>query len=152
MRLDPAVVAGMMPAMMAQMSADEPDVSRWNIIYPNYIDKKKTLPEGRRIPLANAVETPKLQEMVEICKHLGVEHKPELKQYPRDWMVVGRIRFRLTKPDNTLWNPEVPTKKALMLKMGELIPKLKSRVHGDAAAAAAASSSTASKKQKKKKK
>ena len=32
------------------------DSSRWVTIYPNYIDSKKTLEEGRRIPKSAACE------------------------------------------------------------------------------------------------
>lgn len=42
-------------------------------------------------------------------------------------MVAGRIRVRLTRPDGSFENPEIKTRKELMVKMAELIPKLQSR-------------------------
>lgn len=42
-------------------------------------------------------------------------------------MVTGRIRVRLTRPDGSFENPEIKTRKELMVKMAELIPKLQSR-------------------------
>lgn len=42
-------------------------------------------------------------------------------------MVSGRIRVRLTRPDGSFENPEIKTRKDLMVKMAELIPKLQSR-------------------------
>lgn len=49
------------------------------------------------------------------------------KKYPRDSMVSGRIRVRLTRPDGSFENPEIKSRKELMVKMAELIPKLQSR-------------------------
>ncbi|CAI5536420.1 unnamed protein product [Closterium sp. Naga37s-1] len=43
--------------------------------------------------------------------------------YSRDFFQRGRIRVQLKKPDNTPHNPDIPNKMALMLKLGELIPK-----------------------------
>lgn len=41
---------------------------RWNILYPNYINSKKTVQEGRRIGLEKAVEHPRAGEMAEVCE------------------------------------------------------------------------------------
>ena len=35
---------------------------------------------------------------------------PQMKCYPRDWMVPGRVRVKLRKEDGTPVNPEVPTR------------------------------------------
>ncbi|CAI5966300.1 unnamed protein product [Closterium sp. NIES-64] len=45
------------------------------------------------------------------------------KAYSRDFFQRGRIRVQIKKPDNTPHNPDIPNKMALMLKLGELIPK-----------------------------
>eukprot|EP00416_Gambierdiscus_australes_P034844 CAMPEP_0171101156 /NCGR_PEP_ID=MMETSP0766_2-20121228/54145_1 /TAXON_ID=439317 /ORGANISM="Gambierdiscus australes, Strain CAWD 149" /LENGTH=191 /DNA_ID=CAMNT_0011561127 /DNA_START=39 /DNA_END=615 /DNA_ORIENTATION=+ len=109
----------------------ELDVSKWNIIYPNYLNSKKTLPEGRRVPISKAVEHPHAAEMAEICEFLKIPHVLEMhKAYPRDWLVRGRIRVLLKTPEGAYTHAELHTKKALMERMGELIPKLKSRVAG----------------------
>lgn len=42
-------------------------------------------------------------------------------------MVSGRVRVRLTRPDGSFENPEIKSRKELMVKMAELIPKLQSR-------------------------
>lgn len=42
-------------------------------------------------------------------------------------MTAGRIRVRLTRPDGSFENPDVTSRKELMLKMAELIPRLQSR-------------------------
>mmetsp|Transcript_32939 Transcript_32939/g.49866 ORF Transcript_32939/g.49866 Transcript_32939/m.49866 type:complete len:173 (+) Transcript_32939:53-571(+) len=135
------------------------DTSRWNALYPNYIDSKKKVFEGRRIGLEKAVEQPHAAEMAEICQYLKIPHLLEMdKYYPRDWMIGGRVRVMLKTPEGAFTHPEIHNKKQLMLKMGELIPKLPSRAKGPppqairgaascmtagAAAAAAAASSSA---------
>merc|ERR1712107_540017 len=99
--------------------------------YPNYINSKKTRPEGRRIPQSKAVEHPHPAEMAEICEFLKIPHKLEMdKAYPRDWLVRGRLLVLLKTPEGAFTHPEIHNKQAVMFKMGELIPKLKSRVSG----------------------
>mmetsp|Transcript_39923 Transcript_39923/g.69136 ORF Transcript_39923/g.69136 Transcript_39923/m.69136 type:complete len:167 (-) Transcript_39923:76-576(-) len=110
---------------------DEIDTSKWNVLYPNYLNSKKTVPEGRRIPLPQAVEHPHAAEMAEICEFLKIPHVLEMeKAYPRDWLIRGRVRLMLKTPEGAFTHPEIHNKKQLMLKMGELIPKLKSRING----------------------
>lgn len=116
---------------MAQaVQREMPDFSRWKTIYPNYIDKRKTREEGRRIALSKAVETPSVVEMAECCSHLKIQVVLEDKQYSRDWLVRGRLRVNFKRPDGTWVNPEVQNKDELMAKMGEMIPRLKSRANG----------------------
>ncbi|MCO5610650.1 hypothetical protein L7F22_064889 [Adiantum nelumboides] len=45
----------------------EPDRSRWVVIYPVYLNSKKTLAEGRRIGLSQSCENPTASEIAEIC-------------------------------------------------------------------------------------
>eukprot|EP01066_Platyproteum_vivax_P004310 Platyproteum_vivax@DN15495_c0_g1_i1.p1 len=98
------------------------------ILYPQYLDKNKTIAEGRRIPLKNAVENPTVPEMCKVCEHFKIPHQAEMnKAYPRDWMNPGRLSVSFYNNDGALANKDIPDKKALMLKMAELIPKLKSR-------------------------
>eukprot|EP00429_Kryptoperidinium_foliaceum_P106153 CAMPEP_0176236682 /NCGR_PEP_ID=MMETSP0121_2-20121125/27465_1 /TAXON_ID=160619 /ORGANISM="Kryptoperidinium foliaceum, Strain CCMP 1326" /LENGTH=218 /DNA_ID=CAMNT_0017576113 /DNA_START=48 /DNA_END=701 /DNA_ORIENTATION=+ len=108
------------------------DCGKWNILYPNYINSKKTIPMGRRIGVGKAVPDPHPAEMAEICEFLKIPHHLEMdKAYPRDWfMNKGRIRVMLKTPEGNFTHPEIQSKRALMEKMGELIPKLKSRVSG----------------------
>ena len=44
---------------------------QWNIIYPNYIDATKTIPQGRRISKEAAVDNPHLEEIGEALRFLG---------------------------------------------------------------------------------
>merc|ERR1719188_893209 len=117
--------------MAGSSDADDIDTSKWNIIYPNYVNSKKTVQEGRRIGVEKAVEHPHAAEMAEICEYLKIPHVLEMdKAYPRDWLIRGRVRVMLKTLYNDTATPEIYTKKAVMMKMGELIPKLKSRVSG----------------------
>jgi signal recognition particle subunit SRP19 len=130
---------GMMPDMpeMAPMRpkiiyayglAEGSPTSTLCTFYPNYIDAKKTVQQGRRVPKEAACEAPIADEMSEVCTYFKLPHVLEpAKKYPRDWLVSGRVRVRLTRADGTPENDEVPTRKALMLKMAELVPKLQSR-------------------------
>merc|ERR1719456_752523 len=84
------------------------DLSKWNMLYPNYINAKKTVPEGRRIPLDKAVEHPHPTEMAEICEFLRIPHVLEMgKAYPRDWLIRGRVRVLLKTPDGAFCHPEI---------------------------------------------
>ncbi|GJP32851.1 hypothetical protein CLOM_g17446 [Closterium sp. NIES-68] len=91
-----------------------------------------TIAEGRRIAVTKAAEDPKIQEMVDSCTYLKIPVHAELdKAYSRDFFQRGRIRVQIKKPDNTLHNPDIPNKMALMLKLGELIPKHVGRTKKD---------------------
>ncbi|KAG6606612.1 Transmembrane protein [Phytophthora cinnamomi] len=58
--------------------------------YPNYIDDRKTVQQGRRVPQLQACEAPLADEMSEVCTFLQLPHVLEpAKKYPRDWLCVG---------------------------------------------------------------
>ncbi|GMF50857.1 unnamed protein product [Phytophthora fragariaefolia] len=131
---------GGMPGMMPPMEparpktiyayglADGAPTASLLTFYPNYIDSRKTVQQGRRVPQAQACDAPLADEMSEVCTYLKLPHVLEpSKKYPRDWLVSGRVRVRLVRDDGTPENADVPTRKALMLKMAELVPKLQSR-------------------------
>ncbi|RLN26487.1 hypothetical protein BBJ28_00010415 [Nothophytophthora sp. Chile5] len=127
---------GMMPPMMpvrpkiiyAYGLAEGTPVTSFFTFYPNYLNANKTVQQGRRIPKELACEDPIADEMSEVCTFFKLPHVLEPgKKYPRDWMVSGRVRVRLLREDGSPENPEFPTRKQLMVKMAELIPKLQSR-------------------------
>ncbi|KAL5977546.1 signal recognition particle 19kDa [Asimina triloba] len=49
------------------------------------------------------------------------------KAYPRDFMQRGRLRVKLKNEDGTLCNPEITSRKQLMLKIAELAPRHRGR-------------------------
>ncbi|GLD96423.1 hypothetical protein PINS_up005106 [Pythium insidiosum] len=155
------------PKMIYHGLPEGASTERFFMFYPNYINSKKTVQQGRRIPKDVSCEDPLAEEMSEVCVYLNLPHVLELgKKYARDWMVPGRIRVRLLKDDGSFENPEIQNRKQLMLKMAELIPKLQSRktrlekaaaeaaaaANASSAGGAGASSSSGSNKKKGKKK
>jgi signal recognition particle subunit SRP19 len=63
------------------------------IIWPVYIDKKKSRKEGRRVPEELAIENVKLKDIEKALKKLGLEPKVYRdKRYPRQhWEICGCI-------------------------------------------------------------
>uniref|UniRef100_A0A8B9UBB5 Signal recognition particle 19 kDa protein n=1 Tax=Anas zonorhyncha TaxID=75864 RepID=A0A8B9UBB5_9AVES len=87
-------------------------------IYPAYLNNKKTIAEGRRIPIDKVI--------------WGAAGKYDKnKMYPREWnrdvQYRGRVRIQLKQDDGNPCLPQFPTRKSVMLYAAETIPKLKTR-------------------------
>lgn len=97
-----------------------------------YIDKKKTVAEGRKIAVESCVEYPQMAELRDVLEHLGFQYAyEENKAYPRDLTQYGRFRVLLKNP--TTGEPAVEgihTRRQLLYALGEAIPGLKSRADG----------------------
>ncbi|SOV79248.1 signal recognition particle subunit SRP19 [Plasmodium sp. gorilla clade G3] len=103
------------------------DYSRWKIIYPNYINKKKKVNEGRRINLKYCVSDPTVDEIALACKELNVSYVIEKnKYYPKDWLIEGRIRIKLPNQNN-----DIPNKYQLMKKIGLKLQTIKVNVESN---------------------
>jgi signal recognition particle subunit SRP19 len=108
------------------------DRERWICIYPAYINRK-TLAEGRRIPKDKTVENPTHQEIRDVLSAAGMKIGVEDKLYEysreksKELLYRGRIRVQLKADDGTPLNPEFPSRDSVMLYLGQMIPKLKSR-------------------------
>eukprot|EP00316_Scyphosphaera_apsteinii_P009299 CAMPEP_0119299520 /NCGR_PEP_ID=MMETSP1333-20130426/1601_1 /TAXON_ID=418940 /ORGANISM="Scyphosphaera apsteinii, Strain RCC1455" /LENGTH=239 /DNA_ID=CAMNT_0007300973 /DNA_START=55 /DNA_END=774 /DNA_ORIENTATION=+ len=101
------------------------------IIYPIYINSKATLAEGRRIATKYCVEQPTLPEILDVLQHLGFEAQLEDKLYPRNAFQRGRVRVLLKDPlTGEPHISDITSRKALLQKIGEMIPNLKSRKEG----------------------
>jgi signal recognition particle subunit SRP19 len=91
--------------------------SRWICIYPAYINSRKKVSDGRRIPVNIAVENPTLAEMRDVLINAGLEVETEInKVYPRELdkyelLSRGRIRVHLKNDDGTPVNESFPTSK-----------------------------------------
>eukprot|EP00937_MAST-01D_sp_MAST-1D-sp2_P005269 g5269.t1 len=108
----------------------EPDLAKWQTIWPNYINGRKARDEGRRLVKDKCCDDPFPSDIAEVCQHFKLDCCIEAyKMYPRDWIQYppGRVRVRLLKDDGTPSNPDMTNKKALLIACGELIPKLASR-------------------------
>ena len=122
-------------------------------IYPAYINRKKTIAEGRRIAKDKCCDNPTFNEIKDVCTAAGLKPVVESKLYPRelhkgDPLVRGRIRVKLTKEDGTLINSNLPSKTALMIHLAEMIPKLKTRSVKSAETSNQSQQSTKSKKKR----
>ena len=96
-----------------------------------YVDAKKTVAEGRKLPQSQCVEYPQMQELKEVLEHLGFEAAYEEKAYPRDLTQFGRFRVLLKDPKTGEPSVEgIRTRRDLLRRIGELIPNLKSRKEG----------------------
>ncbi|XP_072021264.1 signal recognition particle 19 kDa protein-like [Amphiura filiformis] len=116
---------------LARENADPSHKDRWICMYPAYINSKKTAVEGRRITKEKGVDNPTVTEIRDVCQAIGltavVENKMYTRELNRDPVFRGRVRVQLKKEDGSPVLDQYPTRKALMIHLGELIPKLKSR-------------------------
>ncbi|CAA7403980.1 unnamed protein product [Spirodela intermedia] len=135
------------------MEAGLPNIKRWIVVYPVYINSKKTLAEGRRIGVSQACENPTCIEIGDCCGYLKLPFVIEIdKAYPRDFMQRGRVRVLLKKEDGSLINPDINSRKQLMIKVGELVPKHPGRTKKQEASTSSTAAATKSNKGGKKKK
>uniref|UniRef100_A0A8C9I515 Signal recognition particle 19 kDa protein n=1 Tax=Piliocolobus tephrosceles TaxID=591936 RepID=A0A8C9I515_9PRIM len=99
-------------------------------IYPAYLNNKKTIAEGRRIPISKAVENPTATEIQDVC----------------------RVRVQLKQEDGSVCLVQFPSRKSVMLYAAEMIPKLKTRTQKAGGADQSLQQGEGSKKGKGKKK
>ncbi|KAF6136185.1 hypothetical protein GIB67_001594 [Kingdonia uniflora] len=90
------------------MEGEAPNIKKWVVLYPIYINSKKTIAEGRRISVGKACENPNCVEIGDSCKYLKLPCAIEIdKAYPRDFMQIGRVRVLLKRDDGSLYNPAI---------------------------------------------
>lgn len=80
------------------------DKARWICFYPTYINSKRSVSDGRKIPLKLAVENPTLNEIKDVLLNAGFNIELENKAYPREpnkYECRGRIRVQLKNDDGT---------------------------------------------------
>ncbi|BDA43647.1 probable signal recognition particle 19 kDa protein [Coccomyxa sp. Obi] len=109
------------------------------IIYPAYIDAKKTIAGGRKITKQKACENPTAVEIVDCC-NMALKLQAELedsKAYSRDFLMRGRARVKLFNDAGTPINPAIPNRKILYERVAELCPRHPGRSKKAQAAAAA---------------
>ena len=82
------------------------------IIWPAYIDSKKTKLEGRKIPIDDAVSSPKIREISKAADKLGLNPEVEkTKSYSRSWWEIsGRVSVDKTMP-----------KREILIKISKMI-------------------------------
>ncbi|XP_028313788.1 signal recognition particle 19 kDa protein isoform X2 [Gouania willdenowi] len=142
---------------MAHLTQNPADRERFICVYPVYINSKKTLAEGRRIPSEKAVENPSCAEIKDVLTAAGMNVYVENKIHPREWnrdvTFRGRVRVQLKNTDGALCQDKFTSRKDVMLYVAEMIPRLKTRtVKSGAGGDSSAQQSEGGKKSKKKKK
>lgn len=60
---------------------------------------------------------------------VGVENKLYSRERSKELLYRGRIRVQLKNDDGSLCIPSFPTRESVMFHLGDMIPKLKSRVN-----------------------
>ncbi|XP_013387940.1 signal recognition particle 19 kDa protein-like [Lingula anatina] len=101
---------------MAAVCFDDEGYNGWICVYPAYINSRKSVLEGRKIPKDKAVDNPTYSEIRDICASAGMTVGVENKVYPRerdprDMRFRGRIRIQLKKEDGTPMLDKFPTSK-----------------------------------------
>ena len=56
----------------------DPEKKKWSVLYPVYLNSKKTAAEGRKIAKTKACENPTPQEISMLRKHLGFKCELEV--------------------------------------------------------------------------
>lgn len=71
-----------------------------------------------------ACEDPSLPEVFDcVVQGCRLPAQMELKSHPADFFARGRVRVALRGADGLPLNPEIPDRKALFLKVAELLPQ-----------------------------
>jgi signal recognition particle subunit SRP19 len=94
------------------------DQSRWICIYPVYFNSKKTVAEGRRLPVKLCVENPTSTEIRDVLQHAGLNcllenhrvHPRELNKY--ELLYRGRVRVQIKNDENAPLKPEFATSRS----------------------------------------
>jgi len=55
------------------------------VVWPAYIDATLSRGEGRKVPIRDAVRKPRVDEIVEAAKRLGLNPEVEDAKHPRRW-------------------------------------------------------------------
>lgn len=142
---------------MANLTKSYVDPARFICLYPAYINNKKTIAEGRRIPVEKAVQNPTCSEIADVCRanklNAIVEaDKMYTRECNRDALFKGRVRVQLKNEDGSACVDKLHSRKAVMLRVAEEIPKLKTRTQKTGGSDQTVPQGEGGKKSKKKKK
>ncbi|XP_075881727.1 signal recognition particle 19 kDa protein [Nelusetta ayraudi] len=142
---------------MSHLSENPAEKERFVCIYPVYINNKKTLAEGRRIPTEKGVENPSCNEIKDVLVAAGLNvYTENNKMHPREWnrdaQFRGRVRVQLKQTDGSLCLEKFTSRKDVMFYVAEMIPKLKTRTQKGGGGDTSSQQGEGGKKSKKKKK
>ena len=98
------------------------------------------------------MENPTHQEIRDVLLaaglKVGVENKLHPKERSKELLYRGRIRVQLKNDDGTPVNPDFPSRDSVLLHLGTLIPKLKTRQSKQSSSEQSSQQASASKKGK----
>ena len=110
--------------------------SGWVSMYPSYVDKERSIKDGRRVKvecactpglgiLSSIGENPSTMDVMNACAKLGldcllevvflVDVKMQPKRYPKAWWVFGRCRIRLHNADGSPCNTTINSRFTLCI-------------------------------------
>ncbi|CRL06795.1 CLUMA_CG019427, isoform A [Clunio marinus] len=108
------------------------DRERFICIYPAYLDAKKSVQEGRKVPKEYCIENPTYQEIKDVLTaanmNLVIENKIYPKERSKEILHRGRVRVQIKHEDGTPINPDLATRREILKYIGGMIPQLKSRI------------------------
>lgn len=83
--------------IITPFSADKKhtDIERWICVYPAYVNSKKTIKEGRKIPKEKSVENPTYMEIRDVLQAGDFKIVLENKLYPREKSKVRLTGFKI---------------------------------------------------------
>jgi signal recognition particle subunit SRP19 len=99
------------------------NASKFQIIYPSYLDSTKSIKQGRRIGKEEAVSVPTVSDLSLALQTLKIRHVLQpYKGYSRDietlWENPGRVKVDLSNNES---------KRELLLQLAKIIPTLPER-------------------------
>jgi len=103
-------------------------------IYAPYIDKNKTVKQGRKLRKELCCDRPfpfEIKEAIE--KGMNLPCELEDKCYSRDFWERGRVRVEYKNEDGTPKNPEFPTRRSILIECARLVPMHWGRTDGSSA-------------------
>ncbi|KAH8739496.1 signal recognition particle SPR19 [Cryptosporidium ryanae] len=103
------------------------DTSNWKIIYPVYLDKKRSISKGRVVSFLNCIENPTVAEIAEVCIQLGIPCQIERKRHPKDYRFFGRVRYSLLDSNGDPYNKQILSKRQLLISVGSGINEIRAK-------------------------
>lgn len=55
------------------------------LVWPSYIDSRRSRGKGRKVPIGLAVKAPKIEEIVRVAENLGLNPEVLELKYPKSW-------------------------------------------------------------------
>lgn len=102
---------------------------RWVVVWPSYLNVRKSTAQGRKVSKAIAIADPNIKEIVVVAQRLGFTVAVERKGYSRDFLDMLRVRVQLRTPDRALCHPEIRNRRALLVRLARGIAALDHRVN-----------------------